>query len=119
MKTKTLMIGLALLGCPTANAQNTVNLQGDPDDIVNRNHIREMPIVTYDNSYVSIKSEEFVGNARVIIKDTKERVIYNKVISISPDNNVLDIPKEYVSDKFKIELSYDNAKLQGYFMPAK
>jgi len=118
MKTKALVLGFALSICSTVKAQYTVELQDGHDNYDNDRHIKEIPIIKYDLSNVSIESKHFIDKVKVVITDTMGRVIYNKVISIGPDNNVLDIPKEYVSDKFKIELSYDNAKLQGYFLQA-
>lgn len=115
MKTKALVFLLALLGFSPISAQNTVNLQGGRDDIT-CGHIKEMPIVTYTSTCVSVKSKVYIGNVKIVIKDIHGNIIYNKVVDLLPDTNVLDIPEEYVSDKFTIELSYDTSKLYGYFL---
>lgn len=113
MKTKIIVLSYVLFSSIVMNA-HTVALQGEPD-VGTISHRDSRPIVDYSQSFVSIKSKIFIGNVRVIITDTMGHIIYNKVLDLLPDSNVLDIPEEYASDKYKIELYYDKSKLYGFF----
>lgn len=115
MKSQFIILGMALLANITVYSQNTVTLQAEPDTNGKNKHGSIIPIINYNTFSVSVNSTIFIGDVRVIITDITGREIYNKVVDVLPTSNVLDIPEEYVSEKFKIELRYDKKKIYGYF----
>lgn len=72
-------------------------------------------VVSYDDTSVTLKSEETLYNAYVVIKDFDGNVIYNGWTVIDNNGNTITMPVEEGTEKYTIEVYKDEECAKGYF----
>ncbi len=114
MKNRKLLSALCLcmLSCVHANSQE-MHLSGDGGRCT-KGHRFEIS-VSYDDTSVTLKSENTLDNVYVVIKDFDGNTIYNGWTTIDKTSNTIMLPEEEGIDKYTIEVYVDEECMKGYF----
>ena len=92
---------------------NTMELYGDPEKglLIPRFEIS----VSYDETSVTLRSDDTLENVYVVIKDFDGNIIYNGWTVIDQQSNTIVMPIEEGTEKYTIEVYVDEECLVGYF----
>ncbi len=117
MKKKILISACLLIVCSGAQADNkkVVMCTDTRGTNIGVNNFRSIPIVTYEDNEVTIKSQDGTTSAYVVIKNSHGEVIYEGEHALSPSGNIINVPDGVGRDKESIEIYYDEECAYGYF----
>jgi len=114
MKNKTLSSALCLFLLCSAQAKSQDLMLCNNDDIHYTGHRLEIS-VSYDETTVTLKSEETLENVYVVIKDFDGNVIYAGWTTIDRQSDTIVMPVEEGTEKCTIEVYVDEKCLTGIF----
>ncbi len=73
---------------------------------------KDRPImITSDHDVINITTDSVLDNMRIVVKNEKERVIYDNQVTIVPGTNTFYVPTESSLTRSTIELYYGRMHL--------
>lgn len=113
MRKKTFLILTFALGMAFQLKAGIVELQSTgPADSSPIGPHNLVPTVTYDNDMITIKADTIYNDARVIVRNSLGKVLYNEHMNIVPAPQSLYVP---ANGKHSIEIVCDRERYFGFF----
>ena len=110
-----LFFSLGCLNSYSAPVSGEVSLEDNRVGYENVNKY-SVPIVTYDDDDVTIKSDSTITDVTVVIRDQYGNVMHQSTQTVGPAETTLYVPNtDGDSEKTTIDLYYDRRHLSGTF----
>ncbi len=116
MKTKLIMAYLCtMLSISAFGQQSQVELVDRNIGTIGRDHRNDIPVVTYNDSTISITSDSTIINSHVVIRNMFGGVLYQATTDLGQNQTVISLSEQDNKTKHSIELYCDDKYLQGFF----
>lgn len=110
------LLSLCVLSSIYAFGQTgTVVLSERDKDALNQGHRNDIPVVTYNDSTISITSDSTIINSHVVIRNMFGGVLYQATTDLGQNQTVISLSEQDNKTKHSIELYCDDKYLQGFF----
>lgn len=75
----------------------------------------DIPVVTYNDSTISITSDSTIINSHIVIRNMFGGVLYQATTDLGQNQTVISLSEQDNKTKHSIELYCDDKYLQGFF----
>ena len=110
-----LLIMFLLLGNNAFGQSGTVVFTDVHHGHLEQGHRSDIPVVTYNDSTISITSDSTIINSHVVIRNMFGGVLYQATTDLGQNQTVISLSEQDNKTKHSIELYCDDKYLQGFF----
>lgn len=113
---KLTLLSLCVLSSIYAFGQTGMVVLSERDkDTLSQGHRTDIPVVTYNDSTISITSDSTIINSHVVIRNMFGGVLYQATTDLGQNQTVISLSEQDNKTKHSIELYCDDKYLQGFF----
>ncbi|NPD92601.1 DUF3244 domain-containing protein [Xylanibacter muris] len=103
---------LLIFPCPFVIA-GIVVLDNDENELSRDRHV-EIPVVSFNDSILTVSSDSIINNVEVVIKDRSGNAVYSVTVDAVPDGSSVSLPGSFENRGYTLELCYDGNYLYGH-----